>query len=263
MKRVIKKTFLLTVLALTLSSSVWAATSSPTPTPNVKQEQIEDLKERLATKVAQLRQTQRRAVAGNVKSKSISTLMVETATKDVKIELTDEIKVVQYLKGVRTRLTLEDVAKEDSVVVFGDYDSTLDLLQAKVILIAAPTPLYASGTVSEVNKTDFTLTLAAADDHSVVVDIEKTTKTALWSKDTGITKGGFSKINPGDTVHIVGMPVPKKEGRVSALRILNLGNLTGTITPTATPTEAANISPTATPSVTPKSSPKVNPTATP
>lgn len=246
------------ILTLTLGSGVGAATTStPSATPDVKQKQIDDLKERLATKVAELKATQRRAIAGSVKSKSISTIMVETQTRDAKIELTDDIKVIQYLKGNRTKLTLDDLEKGDNVVVFGEYDTTLDLMRAKVIFIQSPSPLYVSGSVTEVNKNDFSLTLSTFAGRGVIVDIEKSTKTILWSRSAGLTKGGFSKINVGDTVHIVGTPLPKKENRVSAGRILNLGNLTGT--PTPAPTEEVKASPSATPKATPKTSPTPTP----
>src|SRR3989338_292029 len=82
-------------------------------TPSATNKKIEDLKDRLATKVAELRQTSRRGMYGTVKSTSITSFVVETKTKDVKIELTDTIKVIQYLKGKRTELTTEDISKED------------------------------------------------------------------------------------------------------------------------------------------------------
>lgn len=231
-----------------------SATSSPTPiisTANATTKKIEDLKDRLATKVAELRQTSRRGIYGTVKSTSITSFVVETKTKDVKIDLMDEMKVIQYLKGKRTILTSEDIAKGDLVAVFGDHDATLDLLKATIVVIQSPSPERISGTVSARDDTEFTLTIITPQGQTVMIDIEKPTKTLAWNREKKeIIKSGFSKIVAGATIHVVGFPVPKKENRISADRILDLGNLAAPIDQVVpsipTPTEKL-ASPSATP----------------
>ena len=250
----------LSFLSLGLAGNVFASTASPSasptatvaPTPNTKQLQIESLKERLATKVAELRQTQSKAVFGTVKSISVSTLVIETKTKDVKIDLTDDIKVAQILKGVRTKLTIENVKKGDEVTIFGTYDSTLDLLKAKYIFIQNKPLERVTGVVTDINRDDFTLTIQTTEERSIVIDIETTSRTVRWDG-TSIVKSGFSKIAIGDTLHIQGTAVPKKENRYSAIRILDLGNLSGAV-PTATETPSPEATPegTLTPSQTSK-----------
>ncbi len=238
------------VLSL-FGGATYAATATPSATPTTgSSKQVEDLKERLATKVAELRQSERRAMYGTVKTATLTTITIETKTKDIKIELTDTITVIQNIKGERTKLTVDDVAKGDVVTVFGDYDATLDLLKAKVIFIDGAVPTMINGEVTDVDRTGFTLTLKTADGQSIVVDIENGTKTLRWTQSDGIAKYGFSKVALGDTVHVVGTTVPKKDNRISATRLLDIGNLTG-------------IAPTATPSATPKIMPKVTPTPTP
>ncbi|MEK7587613.1 MAG: hypothetical protein AAB457_02240 [Patescibacteria group bacterium] len=205
-------------------------------TQAANQKQINDLKDRLATKVAELRQLQRKAIFGTVKAVSASTATIETKTKDVKIELTDDIKIAQIIKGTRTKLTADNLDKGDQVAVFGEFDATLDLLKAKVIFIqAAPTQRIA-GMVTDTSKADFTLTVKTPEGKNYIVDIETVTKIAVWTADKGITKGGFSKVTVGDTIHVIGMAA-KTDDRISASRILDLGNLTGTApAATASPT---------------------------
>lgn len=235
---------------------VFAATATPSATPKISTasattKKIEDLKDRLATKVAELRQTSRRALYGTVKSTSITSFVVETKTKDIKIELMDELKVIQYLKGKRTVLTSEDIAKDDLVAVFGEHDATLDLLKATIVVIHSPSPARISGTVSARDDTEFTLTITTPQGQTMTIDIEKATKTFAWDRQKKeIVKSGFSKIMAGATVHVVGFPVPKKEQRLSADRILDLGDLTAPANQatqlTPTPTEKL-ASPSATP----------------
>lgn len=245
--------YLVTIVCLSLflvsGSSVWAVAATPSATPtSEKTKQIEDLKERLATKVAELQQTQKRAITGVVKSTSLSTITVETKNKDVKIELTETITVAQVLARKRTKLTTDDIDEGDRVTVFGDFDATLDILKATVIFIQGETPSYLRGTVTAVSAKDFTITLVTAQQQSYSIDFEKTTKMSRWDPTKGLAKAGFSTVAVGDTIHVVGSKVPKQQNRISAARIANLGNITGA--PTAIPT----------PEPTPKATPKPTPT---
>lgn len=247
--------YLFLFLAL-IPMRVIATTPEATPTATPKaavNAQLEELKDRLATKVAQLRDIVRRAVSGTIKTISISSATVETKTKDIKIELADDIIVSQLINGKRTVLSVEDLTRDDPVTVFGSYDATLDLLKAKVIFIESTRIAeHLSGTVIEIDRDQNTAVVETSEGRKVTVDIEKATKTIVWTKDGGLAKGGFSKITTGDTVHVVGVAVPKKENTYTAVRILDIGNLSG-----AAPTITA---PAASPSATPKATPKPKPT---
>lgn len=230
------KKILVSLISLLLVQQVFAATPAATGSAT---SQINDLKDRLATKVAELRQSQKKAISGTIKATSISTITVETKTSDVKIELTDSIKVFQTIKGKRTALTTDDIEKGDSVVVFGDYDTGLDLLKAKVVIIQSILPERIAGIITKIDKTEFTITLDIGNDKTYIVDIEKTTSVFGFDKQTGVVKGGFSKLEAGSFAVVIGNPVPKKENQISAIRFLDLGNLSG-LTPTPTPTTEAS-----------------------
>jgi len=244
------KKIVLIAAALLFTTSVYAqdvATPSATATPSAST-QLENLKDRLASAASTLAQSQKRAVFGTVTNTSVSTITVETPTKDIKVELADVVKVAQMLKGVRTALTTDDVSKGDVVTVFGDYDSTLDLLKGSVIFIEGTVPSRINGTISAVSKKDYTITITDASGTPWVVDIETATKNMLWDNVNGTTKGAFSKYTVGDAAFVL-ETAEKTPNRVSALRVLDIGlpaqagNQSG-VTPTATPTIA---SPSATP----------------
>jgi hypothetical protein len=257
-----KHTIFLSTIALFLVSQVMAATPTPTvtatgtPKPTSK---IDDLKERLATKVAELRQTERKAMYGTVKDVTVSTFTVETSTNNFKIELTDDIKVFEDIKGKRTELTTEDLEEDDIVTIFGEFDTGLDLLRAKVVVIQPPPLERLSGVVSAVDREEFTVTVTNASGQNYIVDIEKTTNALAFDAVKGLAKGGFSRIDTGKTVHVVGTK-GKEDLRISAVRIVDLGNLSGT-TPTPTPTTEST--PAASGSATPKATPKASTTKTP
>lgn len=220
-----------------------------TPSASAKpalDKKVEDLKERLASKVAELSQTQRKAVAGTVKSVSLTTLVVESSKEEYKIELTDDIKVIEYIKGKRSTVKTETLRPKDPVVIFGEFDTTLGILKAKVIVIQQPPARRVHGKVTGLDTKAATITLATSDGTSYTIDVERATKTNRWIGETNVEKSGFSKITQGDTIHVIGTNVPKKENRISADRILNLADLTGTpVTPTPAPTNT--MKPSATP----------------
>jgi intein/homing endonuclease len=248
---------LVTFLAV---GSVYAAT--PTPTDSATSSaKIDDLKERLATKVAELRQVTKKAIVGTIKATALSTVTVGTKTSDVKIELTDDISVFQTIKGKRTALTTDDLEKGDYVVVFGEHDATLDLLNAKVIVIQDPLPMRVSGGISAIDTKNFTVTLTASGGQTYIIDIEKNTSMLMRDEENNVVKGGFSKLETGTVAHVVGTAVPKEENRISALRFLDVGNIGGTSpvpTPTGEATESA--SPTGADEATPTPTAKTTPT---
>lgn len=231
------------------------ATASDTPSATKKMAPIDDLKERLATKVAELRQSQKKAIFGTVKAVTISTITLETKTSDVKIEITDDIKVFQTLKDKRTELSTDDIEKGDFIVVFGDYDTSLDLMKSKVIVIQNPASEKLHGIVTAIDAKEYTISVETTQKQTYVIDIEKYTTVASYSTSGGTIKSGFSKIALGETVFISGKLHAKIEHRLSAERILDIGNLTGT---TPTPTTSPEPSPVASSSATPKATPTKN-----
>lgn len=241
------------------------AKSTVTPTPDASaaatpaDQNIEQLKERLATKVAQLQTEVKRAMFGTVKSVSVASATVETPTKDIKIELGDNVSVAQMISGKRSSLTTDNISVGDPITVFGTYDATLDLLKAQYIFIESKvTTQHVAGTVTDIDTKGFTVTVSTAEGRTQIVDIERSTKTSSWTKDGGIVKSGFSKIAAGDVIHVAGTIETKQPDHISAIRILDLGNITGAA-PSPTPTITPEASPSATPEPTAKPR-KVTPT---
>lgn len=253
-----KNLFLLAIISLLFvqSHAVMAATTPPTTksaessASGEKTKKLEELKDRLATKVAELRQTQRKALFGTVSDVSLVSLTIETENKNAKLELADDLKVVQLIKEKRTTLSTSDLAKGDIVTVFGEYDSTIDLLKPKIIVIQKKPSKHIRGKIKEVNKTDFSISVETNDAQVYVVDIESTTKTLSWTTSGGIVKSGFSKLSVGDTVLVSGQPVPKKDLRINADRVVDIGTLSPTpVQSTETPATARDGTPSATPTI--------------
>lgn len=207
---------------------VWAQTA--TPSAQKSSVKVDDLMDRLATRVAQLSKTQKKAITGTVNTVSISSFTLETATKNYKIELPDTLKVFQMIKGKRTELSQEDIAKGDIVTAFGGYDETIDTLRASVVWIEPAKPLFKLvGIVDAVDKTDYSFTVKTLEKQTITIDFETSSKLSIFDG-TEIGKGGFSKIVPKTYVLIAASSVPNKTNRYSATRILLLQSAIPTTT---------------------------------
>mgnify|MGYP001606396858 CR=1 FL=1 len=252
----IRITFFILAILIAILSPGTAAAAIATPASQIKAEattsgdkmkKLEELKDRLATKVAELRQTQRKAMFGTVLEVSLVSITLETPNKNVKLELGDNAKVVQLIKEKRTTLSTSDISKGDIITVFGEYDPTIDLLRPKIIVIQKKPAKHIRGKIKEINKTDFSISVETNDAQVYIVDIESTTRSLWWTSAGGTVKSGFSKFTVGDTVLVSGQPIPKKDMRISADRVVNIGSLSPTAiqsietpapisTPSATPT---------------------------
>jgi hypothetical protein len=252
MKKKLAIIFLFSLLFVS-GSPIFAQSASPTATPTgtAASDKLDELKDRLATVVAELRQTQKRAIAGVIKSTSLTTAIIETKTKDLKIELIDELIVHQNISGKRTKLTVDDLETGDHVAVFGDYDTTLDLMKAKVVFIQTPLPVFVAGRIQAIDPKEFTLTIQSQEGPLYIVDFEKTTKTQKWTGGDTLAKGGFAQFAVDDIVHVAGSYVKGESNRITAQRILSIGNPTATPTPTTAPEATASATPSATASPNP------------
>lgn len=235
---------LLTILAIPFAY-VDAQTDTPEITPTISSK-VDDLKERLATRVAELRQTSRKAIYGTVSAVTVTTLTVDTQQKAMKIELTDDIEVFQIIRGKRTTLSTDDIDKNDIVTVTGDYDATIDILKADTIFIESTVKqIRVHGIINSINKSNNSFTITGVDGEKYTIDVETTTKTNTWDN-SEIVKTGFSRLEEGQFVSVLGNPDTKDESFINASRILHF-TMTGTTTPTPTletPTSTKSATPT-------------------
>jgi hypothetical protein len=224
----IKLFVLITFLTAGVRGIAAMETASPSSSGenDKKTRQIESLKERLATKVAELRDTKPAAITGKITNLTLTTLSVETKTKEIKIELSEGIRIFSVIKGKRTAIDTEDLAKGDLVSVLGQYDTTLDVLKASLIFIENEQPQVYFGTITDLDNEKFTLSFKTDTGRTYTADYEKSTKAYIY-KNKEKTKSGFSKLTVGQTAVVIGFPVANEDNRISASRILALGVTSG------------------------------------
>lgn len=235
----IKKTILIIALFLlvavfALPAKAQTPTGEPDELTQTQKQKIEDLKERVATKVAQMRTPVYKVILGEIKSVDKDSLVSKTRQGEKKILLTEETKIFVITRGKKTPIPVSNLKVDDRIATIGSTDPQ-GAFVAKWVL-AKPLPRNIHGVIEKIDRSNATISVKTGQGTTYVVDIETTTKIQSW-KGGNFEKLGLSKLNIGDRLHVHGLKVEDEENRISAVRILVLPGATPSISPEVSPTK--------------------------
>ncbi len=230
------------LLLLIFTPQVLAISPSPTlaPSPSISSsqkneslvDQINELKDKIASRVAQLKLVERRGIIGTVTDVNDSHISLTNAKGDIKLVDVDEITKFSSSTQKGT-FGISDVKRGMTISVIGLFNKESKHTIARFVSTYT-IPTFIGGTVSDVNKADYTITIAGKDNINVTIDIETTTSINSYSEGE-ITRSGFTKMVAGDRVQIVGSPNKTDKTRITASSILVLNDLFSVESVTPTP----------------------------
>jgi len=268
----IKKIFticFIALLLLTLGYPAQIRAKTPTPSPTVKisslsatpsdlinkLKQIQVLKEKIATKVAEIREKEKRAVSGVVKAIEQSTITIAKNEVEQTITISDDTIFYTPAKDQqKSEASSKNIKIGNSISIFGYATEENNKLSAKYIFLATP-PVILIGKIADIDKEKFTITVKERLGNQLV-DVETSTKSYIYNRDKGKQKIGFSKLKIGDRAHIIGSTNLKEQNRVTATNMLILpAAIQPTLSPTADKEATTSISPKVKATVTPKAIP--------
>lgn len=183
-------------------------TASPTakivsPTKTSEDKEIQALKEKIATKVAELRQKNSKAVSGTVQERSDKKLKIKTY-KDELYEINidpDLTKFFQIVGSVKKEIKSIAIKKGSYIIVTGIINNKK--IDANFIFLDELFRVV-YGKVVEVNKQEFYIRTATSDKENYTLDVETFTKQQILNvKTLESERVGFSKIKEGDSIHFV------------------------------------------------------------
>jgi hypothetical protein len=201
-------------------SSSPAVLETSSPTDGISDDNIKSLKDKIATKVAELRQQNKKIVTGVVNKKEQEVIELKSDEKIFKVTTDDVLTKIYSLDNNSLKeIKIEDLKKDDFIIVLGPLIE--DSISANYIYKDQPY-VVGSGKVTEVNNSDYSLKIITQEKDEYILDIELSTKQQILDIKTLKTNpSGFSKIKEGDSIHFVfKKPKEEKFTRVSALRIL-------------------------------------------
>lgn len=231
---------------LALTDSPTASTSSSTAEKSLSEKlnkQISQLKERIASRVAELNLVEKRGIIGTVIETSADKITVMDLSGKTRIIDVDEITKFSS-PSAKNGFGISDLTKGTKISVLGLYNKQSQQILARFI-DSYVTPVFLSGRIADLDKKNYTITIIQEDQKQTVVDVQSLTTISSFFKDDGLSKIGFSKLTIGDRIMVTGFPDKKDPSLLVASRILSLPELTKNpkiIVPE--PSEEVTISPT-------------------
>ncbi len=201
------------------------ATSSSvnvTPTVAIEDKEIQNLKDKIATKVAELtKDKNNKAISGFATEVKGSILKIKNENdEEYEIKPDDAISKYYQITGTaKKEIQLSDLKKGMFLIVTGILNDKI--ITANTIYVDEMF-LVKSGKVTEVDKNNFALKVVTTEKDTMTLEIETATKQEMLNiKTFEVEKVGFSKIKEGDTVHfVVKKTGAEKDNAYSASKIL-------------------------------------------
>lgn len=212
--------------------------------------QINQLKERIASKVAELNLVEKRGIIGDVNEASGTQITFTDLAGNKRFIDVDEITKFAS-PSAKSSFGISDLNKGTRISVLGQYNRRSERILGRFINVYTM-PTYVSGRISELDKKNFTVSVLSENKKITKVDIEDLTIISIYEKDSGISKYGFSKLNIGDRVMAMGFFDVKNPVLLLGSRILVLSGLTDNPNiMIEEPTSEASISPSVKTSISP------------
>lgn len=234
-------------LLIFISFSLFLLTCSKTTVAQEKNSQttasgelkIQELKEKLASRVAELNTVSQRLIKGEIKTLSDEKIVLMQNGSEININISEESSFYKLeTNGAKKTVKIADLKTGQTVYSPGSYNTATNSLITKTINVVE-FPTIIAGVVKNVDKKNYQL-MVSAKDKEYLIDHDVATKNFLLDPEGKMQRSGFSKYAEGQTVFVLGDMVTDKSGKdlLSAFRIIILKNPLVQPSPTPTPTKS-------------------------
>ncbi len=212
--------WLLVIAPLALAVSPTPTGPNPTPTkdPNAISQQINNLQERIASRVAQLKLVEHRGIIGTVTDVTQTQITITDIQGNTRFIDVDEITKFSNPSAKGT-FGISDIQKGQTVGILGLYNKESRRLLGRFVDVLT-LPVYYSGATVATDKTNFTVDIVTVDQQTFTVDIQDITKTLSYTTSTNLVKSGFSKLTTGERIITIGFPDVKDSKKILATRVI-------------------------------------------
>lgn len=200
--------------------SVNAVSKTPTPTEaekDVNQKQINDLTERIASRVAQLKLVEKKGLIGKVTDVSNTQITISDIQNNTRFIDVDELTKFAS-PNAKSSFGISDIEKDSTIGILGLYNKDSRRIMARFVTVLN-LPRYISGTISSIDEDNFTL-LVKTRKNNINIDVGSTTITSSFTNSLKLTKSGFSKLKEGEYIIVVGFEDKKDKTLIVASKII-------------------------------------------
>lgn len=201
------------------------SSKSPTPTSSLMEKQIDSLTSKIASRVAQLKLVEKKGVMGEVTDVSNTKITINDIHGNTKFIDVDEFTKFTSPTS-KSSFGISDISKGDKLGILGLYNKESRRILARFVdVIILPQVIH--GVISDINTKNFTLVITKTNNKTQIVDMQSSTKTFSYDSDKKtLVKGGFSKLEVGQTVTVVGYPSKNDSSLFEASRLIVLPDVT-------------------------------------
>lgn len=184
-----------------------AASATPAPTKSndpVKEkldDQINQLKEKIASRVSELNLVEKRGIIGTVTEvKGTSITLTDTAQNT---RFVDVDEITKFASEGVTNYGLSDIKPGAKLSVLGIYNKQSKRLLARYVNSYTNPTIY-SGAITAIDAKNFQITVMTPEQKEIKVDVETSTKLSSYTPQDGLAKNGFSRLTVGERISFAG-----------------------------------------------------------
>lgn len=213
----IKKIIVFILLFILSVNYSFAVTLTPVPTDEPREDsksKIDDLKERVASRVAQLNLVEKRGLLGTASEIENTQITMSDLNGDTRYVDIDELTKILSSSG--KAIGISDIEKGDVIAVLGLYNKQSKRILAREIKNTI-VPRFGTGVVVSADDKEFTIDVID-ENKKVTLDVEKITKTYSYLDKSGLKSSGFSQIAIGNNIVYAGYS--NKDKKISATKVI-------------------------------------------
>ena len=213
--------FAICLLTISLVEGPFTTKVNAAATPSASDDQIKDqLIENIASRVAELKLVEKRGIVGIVSEVSNIHITITDVQNNTRFIDVDELTKFSS-PSAKGSFGISDITKGTTIGALGLYNKESRRLLARFVNVITP-PKYIYATVDSIDSKNLTPNTTTNDKKNLIIDIQTSTKISLYTKDSGITRSGFTKIKVNDEIVVIGFALAGKENMVAASRIIIL-----------------------------------------
>ena len=229
MRKLALLTTILSIFLFVTPTSAQSPTEEPQDSSVAEKldEQINELKEKIASRVSELDLVEKRGMIGvvdEVKSNQITITSIAGETRFIDVD-----EITKFASGNSTgTFGISDLKKGTRISILGNYNKQSKRVLARFINTHTVPTRY-SGTITEVDQQNYQVTINTIEQKEAVIDIETSSDIYAYTKEAGLVRYGFSKLEVGDRISVVGTPDAQDATLLSADRLIDFINIPGAV----------------------------------
>lgn len=217
----------ITVLFIVSLLSPAALAQTPAPTDAEKNEKlnerINDLKEKIASRVSELNLVEKRGIIGTISETSTTSITLTDVNGQTRLVDVDEITKFSTTPA-RAGFGLSDLSKGMKIRVLGLYNKQSKRILARFVNTTID-PTAQTGAATDINGTDLTMTLLAKDNKKFQIDADRSTDVFSYDKESGLADATFAAVEAGNRVYVVGFSDKDNASLLIPSRVIVFKNL--------------------------------------